>query len=140
MKVLLDTCVISELVSKKPNAEVLHWVSELDERNTFLSVITIGEIQAGIEKLRTGTRKEKLEEWLRDDLRLRFANKIVPIDEPIMLTWGTLIGALKRKGKSLPVIDSLIAATAVTQSMVLATRNVIDFANTGVELTNPWAP
>lgn len=84
MKYLLDTNIISELVSKKPNEEVLKFLSSLDDNSVYLSVITIGEIKSGIENLQNITKKENLTKWLEDDLLKKFENKIINIDVDIL--------------------------------------------------------
>lgn len=96
MTFMLDTCVISELVAKKPNPAVVQWVDTVDEDKLFLSAITIGEIRRGIEKLADSTRKSALQEWLEDDLLIRFRDKILPIDTAVMLVWGQLVADLEK--------------------------------------------
>ena len=95
MKYLLDTNIISELVSKKPNEEVLKFLSSLDDNSVYLSVITIGEIKSGIENLQNITKKENLTKWLENDLLKKFENKIINIDVDIMITWGKINHNLK---------------------------------------------
>ncbi len=138
MNYLLDTNVISELVAAEPNSNVTAWIDSIKSENVYLSVITIGELQHGIEKLQPSKRRKVLNDWLYNDLRVRFKDRIIPIDVPIILTWGTLIAHLEARGKPIPAIDSLMAATALEMGLVLATRNVRDFANTGIPLVNPW--
>jgi toxin FitB len=138
MRVLLDTCVLSELVAKQPDQGVLSWIDSLDPNNVYLSVITIGEIRKGIEKLPTSKRKLALETWLRDELLIRFSGRILPIDTEVMLTWGKTIGALEMRGKKISAIDSLICAIALHSRFHLATRNENDFKHTGVPIINPW--
>jgi len=138
MKYLLDTCVISELITRQPNEDVVIWVDSLDEDAVYLSAITIGEIQKGIEKLLDSNRKTNLKIWLDDELRPRFMNRIVPLDSEIMITWGTLVARLEKEGHPMPAIDALIAATAVQRELVLVTRNEKDFSQTGVKILNPW--
>jgi len=138
MRYLLDACVISELVAKRPDAGVSRWVDSMDEGCLFLSAITIGEIKKGIEKLPDSARKTGLEEWLEDSLLVRFANRILPIDTRVMLTWGELMAALEKQGARMPAMDSLIAALALQGEMHLVTRNEDDFALSGVSVVNPW--
>ena len=138
MKVLLDTCVISELVSKQPNPKVVEYVDLLDSEDVYLSVITIGEIVKGIERLPKSRRKTDLQTWLKDDLLIRFEGKVVSLDTDILIEWGALTARLESMGKPIPAIDSLIAATALAKKMTLVTRNVSDFEETDVELMNPW--
>ena len=138
MKALLDTCVISELISKQPNPKVIEYVDSLDLEDVYLSVITIGEIVKGIEKLSRPRRKTDLQAWLKDDLLVRFEGNIVALDTDVLIEWGTLTARLESAGKAMPAIDSLIAATALAKKMILVTRNVSDFATTTVDILNPW--
>lgn len=138
MKALLDTCVISELVSKKPNPKVVGYVDLLDPEDVFLSVITIGEIVKGIEKLPKSRRKTDLQSWLKEDLLVRFEGNVVALDTDILIAWGALTARLESVGKAMPAIDSLIAASALAKKMTLVTRNVGDFEGATVEIVNPW--
>ena len=148
MNYLLDTCVISELVAKQPNPRVVNWVDSIEETRLHLSVITIGEIRKGIEKLpdsrRTpalagGTRETTLREWLDDQLLARFSERIMPLDVQTLLEWGKLTATLEAKGKPISAMDSLIAASALSRGLVLVTRNEDDFKHAGVTIVNPWA-
>jgi predicted nucleic acid-binding protein len=139
MTFLLDTCVISELVARQPNPAVVQWVDSVDEDKLFLSAITIGEIKRGIEKLPSSTRKSALQEWLEDDLLIRFGDKILPVDTAVMVVWGQLAADLEKQGKPMPAIDSLVAATCLQGRLGLVTRNERDFAYSGVTVINPWA-
>ena len=138
MNYLLDTCVISELVARRPNPKIVEWVDSIEEERLYLSVIAIGEIRKGIEKLPDSRRKAVLEDWLNDHLLVRFGERILPIDTDVMLTWGQLAGALELAGKAMPAIDSLLAATALHGNFHLVTRNEADFKDAGVPIVNPW--
>ncbi len=138
MKALLDTCVISELVSKQPNPQVVEFVDSLDPEDVYLSVITIGEIVEGIERLPKSRRKTDLQAWLKDDLLVRFEVNIAALDTDILIEWGTLTARLESAGRTMPAIDSLIAATALAKRMTLVTRNISDFKETDVEIAYPW--
>ena len=137
MRVLLDTCVISELVVPRPDPKVVQWVDSLDESTVFLSAITIGEIQRGVARLPDSARKQRLADWLNGDLLVRFQDRILPLGVAELLTWGTLVARLEAQGRPLPAMDSLIAAIALTHNLYLATRNESDFAGTGVPILNP---
>lgn len=136
---LLDTNVISELVKPEPDTNVVRWIEETDESILFLSVITIGEIRNGIERLAPGKRRGRLESWLKIDLRARFRDRILPVDESVAERWGALSAIATANGKPVPVIDGLLAATAVHHDLMLVTRNVQDVAGTAVPTLNPWS-
>jgi len=136
MNYLVDTNVISELIRQKPHLHVLRWLKSTPIHITFLSVLTIGEIRKGIEKMQDNIRKKKLLTWLEQDLTNRFANRILPISLEIADRWGRLSSQVPR---TLPTIDSLIAATALHYDMTLVTRNTADFIDCpGIALINPW--
>ena len=138
MNYLLDTCVISELVSRRQAEVVVRWVDSVPEDRVYLSVITIGEIKKGIEKLEKPERKATLAAWLEDELVPRFKSRLVPLDLDTLIEWGDLTARLEKTGRPIPAIDSLIAASALHGDFVLVTRYLSDFAETGVQLLNPW--
>ena len=138
MNYLLDTNIISELISKTPNKMVTDFVLNIDEQELYLSVITIGEIKSGIEKLNDGKKKDKLLHWLENDLLVRFNERILHIDVEVMLEWGTIQHKLKQIGKPLPIMDSLIGATAKVKKLTLVTRNEKDFQNLEIAIVNPF--
>ncbi len=138
MRYLLDTNVISELIVRKPDKRIVQWLDSLDPNSVYLSVITIGEIRKGIEKLPDSVRKDHLRAWLADDLLVRFSGRILAVDIDTMLTWGELTGRLERQGKKMSAMDSLVAAIAVSCDLCLVTRNEHHFQDTGAMLLNPW--
>lgn len=138
MNYLLDTNVISESVSKKPNADVLMWLRESDPRTMYLSVVTIGELVKGIHRLQPFKRRTRLEQWIQHDLMGQFSGQILPLDVKIMIVWGELVARLQKVGRVLPAMDSMIAATAIHHQMTLVTRNTKDFKAMGLVLFNPW--
>lgn len=139
MKVLLDTNVISELQRPRPDEQVVDWLTAIDDGDLFLSVVTVGEIAQGIERIRPrdGDKAHALESWLTA-LRTRFGARIIPIDVEIAARWGRLNASALQAGRKPAFSDHLIAATALCRDLVLATRNTRDFAHTPVSLTNPW--
>jgi tRNA(fMet)-specific endonuclease VapC len=138
LKYLLDTNIISEFISKTPNQKVIDYILTLNEDDIYLSVITIGEIKTGIEKLDSSQKKDKLLHWLENDLLVRFENRIITIDIEIMLQWGVINTRLKQLGKPLPIMDSLIGSTAQVKDMILLTRNEKDFKNLDIKIVNPF--
>lgn len=138
MKYLLDTCVISELIKLEPNENVVRWLKGVDEDQLYISVLTFGEIEKGIEKLAKGSKKQILRLWLEGDLKHRFENRIIQIDLDVALKWGQIQAMTEKKGKPLPAIDGLIAVSALVNSCIVVTRNEVDMVQSTVELLNPW--
>jgi hypothetical protein len=131
--------VISELVKTKPDLRVLQWVRLQDEESLFLSVITIGEIQKGISKLPDSrNKKQQLQNWLKNELQVRFKDRVIEITIGIAHVWGQVLGACEKKGATLPAIDSLIASQGIFHKMTVVTRNISDMEPSGVQLFNPW--
>ena len=137
MKIILDTCVVSELARENGLPRVRAFVANLDDGALHLSVITIGEIRHGIARLDDGRRKQQLTDWLLA-LERDYVGRILPIDTDVAHTWGQLTADAKANGRTLPVCDGLIAATGLQHGMTIATRNVADFLGSGVKLVNPW--
>ena len=138
MKYLLDTCVISELIKSGSNEKVAAWIEERKEEDLFISVLTIGEIYKGISKLPDSRKKESIQAWVNDDLRKRFEGRILEITEEIAAKWGEIQGIAEKDGKRMPVIDSLIAATAIKNDLTIVTRNVKDIESSGCKTFNLW--
>jgi len=138
VKYLLDTCLISELVKKEPNPVVLRWLGEQDEQRLFISVLVIGELNKGVAKLAAGDRKEALLSWVEHDLVERFEGRIIGLDLETAILWGRMQGAAEQAGEKLPVMDSLIAATAMRNGFTVVTRNVRDMRRCGAPVLNPW--
>jgi toxin FitB len=136
---LLDTDVISELVRRKPQAKVTAWVEATDEMLLHLSVLTVGEIRNGIVSLPNASRRMALGAWLDGELAIRFANRILPIDQAVADRWGRLTARAEAAGERLAVSDGLLAATALHHNLTLVTRNAKDVAATGVPVFNPWS-
>ncbi len=135
---LLDTNVLSELIRPEPDGNVVRWIEETDESILYLSVLTLGEIRLGVERLRAGRRRGRLESWLQVDLPSRFQGRILGIDEAVTDRWGRVSARAAAKGKPVPVIDGLLCATAFHHNLTLVTRNTSDVVGTGVATLNPW--
>jgi predicted nucleic acid-binding protein len=135
MRYLIDTNVLSELTKGDPNPRVTAWFATHLHDELLISVITVGEIAYGIEKKPDGRGKAELEDWFESTLLEWFEGSIVPIDETVMRLWAHL----RARGRTRPILDSLIAASALSAKAVLMTRNVKDFEGIeGLEVTNPW--
>lgn len=135
---LLNTNIISELVKPKPEANVTEWVENTAESLLHLSVLTLGEIRRGIAALPQSRRRVTLEAWLDKDLRARFEGRILLIDHEVSDRWGLLTAAARSRGIVLPVIDGLLAATALEHNLTLVTRDTGQIPLMGVPVFNPW--
>ena len=135
---LLDTNTVSELVSVKPNQRVLDWIDAADENLLYLSVMTLGEIRQGVAALPQSKKRTILETWLEVDLQSRFGSRVLPIDQAVADRWGWIMAQSQAKGLTMPVVDCLLAATALQHNLSVVTRNVNDFAASGVAVVNPW--
>jgi predicted nucleic acid-binding protein len=131
---LLDTNVISERSRRRPDARVTAFLDRIQDSRLFLSALTVGELRKGVEKVRGGDRARaaRLTRWI-DDLEHNFIERIIPVDATVATIWGRLSAERTR-----PVVDTLIAATALAHDLVLVTRDVGDVADTGALLLNPW--
>jgi predicted nucleic acid-binding protein len=131
---LLDTNVISETRRIRADAGVMAFLSAADGLGLFLSVLTLGELRKGVEAKRRGdpAAADQLGAWV-DGIETTFADRVLPIDVATARRWGELWAA-----RSLPVIDTLIAATAMHHGLTLVTRNTRDVASTGVVMIDPW--
>ncbi|MBW1895070.1 MAG: type II toxin-antitoxin system VapC family toxin [Deltaproteobacteria bacterium] len=138
MKYLLDTCLISELTKLEPNKKAVDWILNENETNFYVSVLTFGELHKGIEKLPESRKKEELRIWVENELKNRFQNRIIGIDITISTIWGKIQCIAEKKGRPMPAIDSLIAATGIVHDLIVVTRNVSDMEQCGVKLLNPW--
>ncbi len=145
MNFLLDTCILSKMrkIKKYPDEKLCAWLMNHNESAYFISVLSLGEIQVGIAKLNMRKKEEKthrliLENWFNDHLIPRFQSRILVVDHNVVMTWGKLTGENQQKGIQVPIVDGLLAATALTYNLSLVTQNVSDFIETGVRITNPW--
>lgn len=117
----------------------MSWLDGLDEDRTFISVISIAELQRGVKGMVEGPRRAALAEWLEFDLPERFAGRILPVDRPVAELWGTLMARARTSGIGLSAMDAFFAATALSANLVLATRNIKDFRSLDMPLFDPWA-
>ena len=135
MSYLIDTNVLSELRRKLPDPKVVAWLQARPRPALYLSVLTLGEIRKGIERVEDGARKQALRDWLEVELPNYFVGRLLDIDAHIADRWGRLMASA---GRPLPAIDGLLAATALQHDLTLVTRNTKDFAGLEVLLINPW--
>ena len=138
MNYLIDTNIISEIISKQPNKQVLDFFNHISDTNIYLSVITIGEIRYGIDRLVASKRKIQLEEWFQDLLQ-KYQHNIITIDINSMLIWADINATNKSQGITLSIMDSLIASSALSHNLTLVTRNTKDFYNiSSLKIINPF--
>ncbi len=113
-------------------------MADVDEDRVFLSVITLAELQRGVDLLPPGQKRDRLTAWLTGDLLDRFAGRLLDVTLDVAREWGTVCAQAQRAGTSLGAMDAFFAATARVRGLTLVTRNDTDFASAGIELLNPW--
>ncbi len=138
MSFLLDTNVVSEWMKPHPNPGVVSWLAEVDEDRVFLSVITLTELRYGIERMAPGQRRKRLEEWLEEELPLRFEGRILPIDGAVADACGKVVARSEATGRRLEAMDASLAATALVHRLTMVTRNTSDFQLAVRGVLNPW--
>lgn len=138
MSFLLDTTAVSEWVKPRPDKGLVRWLDEVDEDRTYLSVLTLGELRKGVERLAPGVKQERLRRWLGVDLVDRFDGRLLPVDELVADAWGALLARGELAGQVVPAVDGLIAATAQVNGLEVVTRNVAHFVSAGVRAICPW--
>ena len=134
MKYLVDANVLCEATKPSPNPRVLTWLDR-HEADLVVNPVILGEIRFGILLLPTGQKRRRLERWFQEGLA---GLPCLPWDLPTGFRWAELLAQLRKTGRSMPVKDSLIAATALVHDLHVASRNRQDFAKTGVDLVNPF--
>jgi predicted nucleic acid-binding protein len=138
MRYLLDTNVLSEGVSPRPDPGVLAWGLRQSSHDLFVSVLSFGEVRKGIELRFQDARRGVLENWLSTLLPAEFRGRILPVDQTVAVQWGRVAAEGQKNGRVLPTMDGLLVATAIVHGMTLVTRNERDCAGRGVPTLNPW--
>ncbi len=139
MSFLLDTNVVSEWMKPRPNAGVVAWLAEVDEDRTFLSVITLTELRYGVERMAAGKRKTRLNEWLEEELPLRFEGRLLAIDAAVADACGRMVARSEGMGRRIEAMDAFLAATAEVHRLAVVTRNAADFQFLVKSVFNPWS-
>ena len=136
---LLDTNVIASLIAPNGAPSVKNWARGVDERDLFLSILTLGEYDKGIANLPADHANAARYIASRDVLETRFSGRLLSLDDPIVRRWGTISGRVKREtGHSPPVMDTLLAASAIESDLYLVSRNSRDLAASGAVIFDPW--
>ena len=139
MNYLLDTNILCEATKPHPDANAAEWLSAQPSLTLFVSLVSIAEIRKGILLLPEGKKRTKLGIWLESELLPAFASRVIPLGEAEMNEWAELQADAEKKGHRLPVVDSLIAATARCHGLTLATRKIQDFLHCEIAIHNPWS-
>ncbi len=134
MSFLVDTCALSELRKPRPSPPVVDWFQAARPEDLFASSLTFGEIRKGVENLAPGRRRTQIAEWLETELADWFEGRVLPVSLGVADGWGRLVARVP----GLPVVDGLIAATALHHRLAVVTRNETHFAKAGVKIVNPW--
>ncbi len=137
--VVLDTNVVSELMQSAPSSKVLAWLDDRPTRELFMTAVTEAEIRTGIAFLPEGGRRRGLAEAAERAFGGLFAGRVLPFDSAAARVYAEIAAARRASGRPLSQTDGQIAAIARSRGMTVATRNVRDFAETGIELVDPWA-
>lgn len=137
MGFLLDTCVLSEFTRPRPARSLDRWLSDVSDASQFVSVLTIGELEKGVSRLPSSRKRSALEKWLAA-VRLRLADRLLPIDLAVAEEWGRISARCEAVGRPIPVVDALLGATGIVHGHTVVTRNTSDIARSGARVLDPW--
>lgn len=135
--IVVDTNVISELMRPSPSPVVLSWVRSRDQRDLYTTSVTVAEISYGIERLDVGRRRTDLKS-AAEQIFATFGDYVLPFDRAAAMQYAAIVSTREREGSPIDGFDAQIAAICAVRKAKLATRNLEDFRDTGIELTNPW--
>lgn len=138
MKFLLDTNVVSEPLRPHPAVSVLSWLHGMDEDRLFLSVVTLAELRGGVERLAVGARRTRIQEWLENEVPVRFEKRILSIDAAVADVCGRITAHCQDLGRPIEAMDAFIAATAQVYDLTVVTRDVSHFQAAAKSVLNPW--
>ncbi len=137
--VVLDTNVLSELMRPASDSVIASWAAERATSSLHLTAVSEAELRFGLAIMPPGRRRDGLAEGLERMLRIGFADRILPFDSAAASAYAEIAAARRAMGRPIPEADCQIAAIARSRAMAVATRNVRDFSDTGVEVIDPWA-
>ena len=138
MKWLLDTNVVSEGVRRKPNVKVMSWIATESSRETAISTVTLAELRDGASSVRDEARRQQFAAWIDAEIMGSFGDRTIPLTTEVLLDWVRLSRRLKETRNTRDPADLLIASTARVHNLTLVSRNVRDFAGTGIVVYDPW--
>jgi toxin FitB len=138
MTYLLDTCIVAELISEIPNPNVIRWVDAQPEETLFISVVTLAELKNVIDREPSLKRRSQMNEWLTNDLLVRFSNRVSEINVNVTLKWGEVSARIQSLDRVISAMDTLNLAIALIYDHTLVTNHLNDFENTGVRLVNAF--
>lgn len=136
--IILDTNIISEVMRPQPNTQVMSWLKKYPVEELAITSISIAEISYGLKRLPVGRRRDSLQWRFQMFIDQGFSDRIFPFEERAAEIYADIIVDRKQQGKPIEVMDAMIASIALLKTATLATRNVSDFENCGLELVNPW--
>lgn len=135
---LLDTNIVSQSAKSRPAEGVQRFLRATSLPDLFISVVSLGEVEHGIERLPEGMKRAELRSWLMFTLRPLYAGRILVVDERVMSSWAVMVARSGKRPGQLPIVDSFLAATALCHGLTVVTRNTADFQLFGVPLLNPF--
>jgi predicted nucleic acid-binding protein len=138
VKWLLDTNVVSEGVRRKPNVKVMSWIATESSRETAISIVTLAELRDGASSVRDEAKRRQLAAWIDAEIMGSFGDRTIPLTTEVLLDRVRLSRRLRETRNTRDPADLLIASTARVHSLTLVSRNVRDFAGTGVVVYDPW--
>ena len=138
MTYMLDTCIVADLLSPSPDIKLAHWLDAQPEETIFISVVTIAELKQTIDQVNSAKIRSEMNNWLMNDLLVRFKDRISEIDVNVSLRWGEISSKVKSLGRAMNPVDSLNLGIALLHDHVLVTRHTSQFEGTGVRLVNPY--
>lgn len=137
MRYMLDTCVLSELVKSQPEIRLVQWMQARKPHELCISAMTLAEMLRGVARLPPSKRRTELMQWLQQ-LEAGFEDRVLSFDREAAKAWAEMTAMAAARGRPLPAMDSIIAATAHVHGCKLVTRNIRDFEFSGLEVINPW--
>jgi predicted nucleic acid-binding protein len=139
MRFLVDTNILSELSKDRPDAAVEDWLDRQPKEDLAVSVLSFGEIRAGMLMMAEGRKKSRVRQWFKHTLEDQFADRVLPVNQSIALEWGRLTAEAKQRGRRTDIVDLLLVATALVLGLTIVTRNVRHCAGWGANVINPWS-